>query len=375
MLSSSGYASPFRFAVPRGADLEFFGDADSASAFDAARARLQSLGGIPVPIDLTPWFAVADMLYEGPWVAERHAAIQSFFDEHRGELDPTVAAIIAQSSRYTATDVFTAMARLSDMRAALAPLWKSFDVLLVPTAPAAYKLADIAAQPVELNRRLGRYTNFVNLLDLAALAVPAAIKPNGVPFGVTLIAPAGDDLALAELGQRFHTSSNLPLGAGPSELPAGEDLLVRGGFTRIAVVGAHMSGLPLNTQLTERRARLVWKTETAPRYRLYRLPDTVPAKPGLVRVPQGGSAIELEVWELATEHLGSFVAAIPPPLSLGSIELADGTWVQGFLCEAYAIAGAEDITAHGGWRRYLESAQTPDPASIVAAHATPELSQ
>ena len=360
--------SPFRFAVPRPEDLEFFGDAEAAAAFDAAVERLQALGGVRVPIDFAPWSAVADLLYEGPWVAERHAAIRSFFDQHRDALDPTVASIIGQAHRYSATDAFAAAARLHEMRAALEPSWTSFDVLVVPTAPTGYTIDAIAAAPVELNRRLGRYTNFVNLLDLAAVAVPASIQPDGLPFGITLIAPAGHDCALAELGQRFHHTGGLPLGAGNLRLPPPEKLLARAEVTRIAVVGAHMNGLPLNHQLTDRAARLIAVTRTAPLYRLYRLPDTVPAKPGLVRVADAGASIELEVWELATRELGSFVAAIPSPLCLGSIELITGATVQGFLCEAFATEGAEDITAHGGWRRYLEAAPR---SGVLAARPLP----
>jgi allophanate hydrolase len=357
-LSVADPRSPFRFAVPRPEDLDFFGDAEAAAAFDAAVERLQALGGVPVPIDFAPWSAVADLLYEGPWVAERHAAIRSFFDAHPGALDPTVASIIRQADRYSATDAFAAAAGLDGMRAELQPLWAGFDVLVVPTTPTAYTIDAVTAAPVELNRRLGRYTNFVNLLDLAAMAVPASIQRNGLPFGITLIAPAGHDCVLAELGQRFHQAGRLPLGAGNVRLPPAEKLLARAEVTRIAVVGAHMNGLPLNHELTDRNARLIAVTRTAPLYRFYRLPDTVPAKPGLVRVGDEGASIELEVWELATRELGSFVAAIPSPLCLGSIELINGAMVQGFVCEAFATEGAEDISVHGGWRRYLESSRS-----------------
>ena len=209
---------------------------------------------------------------------------------------------------------------------------------------------------MELNRRLGTYTNFVNLLDLAAIAVPASMRPDGIPFGITLIGPAGSDLMLAELAQRLHAASSLTLGALGVAQPAAEVLLPRADVAQVAVVGAHLSGLPLNRELTERGARLVRRARTAPRYRLFALPGTTPPKPGMVRVAgDGGQAIELEVWELPIGAFGAFVAGVPAPLSIGTIELDDGATVQGFLCEAVATDGAEDISRFGGWRRYLDA--------------------
>jgi allophanate hydrolase len=348
------FPSRFRFGVPELSQRNFFGDDDAAAAFAAAIARMEALGGVPVSVDLGPWQAVAAMLYEGPWVAERHAAIREFFDAHPDALDPTVRAIIGDAVRYTATDVFAAFARLGAMQVALRPSWDCFDVLLVPTAPTAYTIAEIQADPIELNRRLGLYTNFVNLLDLAALAVPSEFKPDGLPFGVTLIAPAGSDLALAELGDRFHRSTGLPLGATGASLPDTDRFATRADVARIAVVGAHLTGLPLNHELTRRGARLVRSARTAPRYRLYALPGTVPPKPGLVRTAEAqGHPIELEIWELGLREFGSFVLGVPSPLSIGTIELDDGPPVHGFLCEALATAGAEDISRFGGWRNYL----------------------
>ena len=354
----------FIFALPLREQCEFYGDAASAAAFIAATQRLAALGGSSREIDFAPWRAVAAMLYEGPRVAERHAAIRKFFDVQPDALDPTVRGIIACARRFSATDVFVAEARLAEMKASLAQLWETFDVLVVPTSPTTYTIAEVIAEPVELNRRLGTYTNFVNLLDLAALAVPAALRPDGIPFGITLIGPAGSDLMLAELGQRFHADAALPLGATRRAMTPPESLVPVAAVAQVAVVGAHLSGLPLNRELTERGARLVRVARTASAYRLFALPGTVPAKPGLVRAAgEGGTRIDLEIWELPIAAFGAFVTGIPSPLSIGTIALDDGTAVQGFLCEAIATAGAEDISRFGGWRNYLSATSTVRPAA------------
>ena len=257
-----------------------------------------------------------------------------------------------------------AQVRLRTLAQQAAPMWADIDLLLVPTAPTHYTIEAMQADPVRLNRTLGAYTNFVNLLDYAALSVPSSLRPDGLPFGITLIGRCGSDLQLAELGQRYHHASGMlqgatgvPLPAPVPVFPAKADAAVSQ-WVRVAVVGAHLSGMPLNGQLTERHARLVAGTRTAPAYRLYALPGTVPPKPGMVRVAPGtGAAILVEVWEMPLAHYGSFVALIPAPLGIGTLTLADGSSVQGFVCEALALEGAEDITQHGGWRRYIASRQ------------------
>jgi allophanate hydrolase len=353
-------ATGFRFAVPRPDQREFHGDDPSAAAFAASVRRLQALGGTPVEIDFAPWRAVAAMLYEGPQVAERHAGIRAFFDAHPDALDPTVRDIMAGAARFSATDVYVANARLAEAQAALAAEWSTFDVLVVPTASRSYTIAEVAAEPLELNRRLGTYTNFVNLLDLAALAVPASMRADGLPIGITLIGPPGSDLMLADLGQRVHADAGLTLGATGLPMPPVELLCPQPDVAQVAVVGAHLSGLPLNHQLTERGARLVRRTRTAPRYRLFALPGTTPPKPGMVRTHGAcGCAIDVEVWELPLGAFGSFVVGVPAPLSIGTIELDDGPAVHGFLCEAAATTGAEDISHFGGWRGYLDAALAP----------------
>jgi allophanate hydrolase len=346
---------PFRLAVPRHEQLEFFGDNDNAALFAYGVARLEGLGATTQAIDFAPLRAVAAMLYEGAHVAERHAGIRAFFDAHAEALDPTVRGIVANAHGYSATDVFAATATVANMKAQLDAMWDHVDVLAVPTIPTTYTIAAVNADPVELNRRLGTYTNFVNLLDLAAIAVPAGFRADGMPMGVTLIGPAGSDLMLAELAQRLHAAAGLPLGALGLPLPPAETLVVRADLARVAVVGAHLTGLPLNRELTARGARLVRRASTAPRYRLFALPGTTPPKPGMVRTSGDGHAIELEVWELSLAAFGAFVAGVPSPLSIGTIELDDGEPVHGFLCEAVATTGAEDISRFGGWRRYLAS--------------------
>nr|MCU0764163.1 amidase family protein [Hydrogenophaga sp.] len=250
--------------------------------------------------------------------------------------------------------------RLAGLAREAHALWQGLDLLVVPTAPTHISIEAMQADPVALNRRLGTYTNFVNLLDYAALSVPNSLLPDGLPFGITLIGRCGTDWVLAELGQRFHHATGLPQGATgkplppPQPLPGLQPLNVP--RTRVAVVGAHLSGMPLNGQLTERGATLVARTHTAPLYRLYALPGTTPPKPGLLRVAPGeGQSIEVEVWEMPLAHYGSFVALVPSPLSIGTLQLADGSSVQGFLCEPLALAGAADITALGGWRAYIAS--------------------
>lgn len=350
----------FRFGVP--SELTFFGDAVAEAAFADAVRQLVALGGSPVSIDYTPLAQAASLLYDSALVAERYAAIRPFFDAHEEDVLEPVRSIIASGKRFSAADLYDTQTRLRALGQQAAAMWADIDVLLVPTAPTHYTIADMLANPVVLNRNLGAYTNFVNLLDYAALSVPSAIRPDGLPFGITLIGPCGSDFQLAELGQRYHHATGLPQGALDVPLPAMEslpELTPAPALMQIAVVGAHLSGMPLNAQLTERGARLVQATTTSARYRLYALPGTIPPKPGLRRSTGDGAAIALEVWAMPQAQIGSFLALIPPPLGLGSVELADGSWVTGFICEGYALTSALDVTAHGGWRAYIASLASP----------------
>jgi len=341
----------FTFALPE--QLEFYGDAHAMHAFNEAVDRLEGLGGKPIRTDFSPYLRAAALLYEGPWVAERLAAIRSFFEQHADQVHPVIRKIIEGASDYSAADAFAGLTRIAAMKKATAQLWNRADVMVVPTAPTAYTVAEVLAEPFQTNRRLGYYTNFVNLLDLAAFAVPASMRPDGLPSGITFIAPAGSDLMLADLAQRFHQLTGLQLGALDETLPAAEPITIADHNVRVAVVGAHLSGLPLNYQLTERGGRLEKAARTSANYRLYALPGTTPPKPGMVRDPGLGRAIDVEVWRLPMHEYGSFVAGIPSPLGIGQIELDTGEWVQAFICEAWATRGAEEISHLGGWRAFL----------------------
>jgi allophanate hydrolase len=348
----------FRCGVPQAGQLEFFGDALAREAFAAARDRLAGAGAEIVEVDFAPFSEAARLLYEGPWVAERYAAVGRFVSEHPAAVNAVVRDIIAGAQRWTAADAFTATYRLREFARRCEGQWSQMDVLAVPTAGTHYTLDQIAAAPLERNRHLGHYTNFVNLLDLCAIAVPGPFRSDGLPAGITLIAPAHRDGWLAGIGAQFHRASRVPLGATAFELPAADAAARPGpsGEVVLAVVGAHLSGLPLNRELTARRARLLETTRTAAHYSLYALPGTEPPRPGLLRVADGrGTEIEVELWAVPVDAFGSFVAAVPPPLAIGTLTLAGGRQVKGFVCEAVATVGASDISAHGGWRAYLAS--------------------
>ena len=329
-----------RIGVPKSPP--FFGDAGYAPCFAGVQQQAQDQGHTLVETDFAPLFEVAALLYEGPWVAERHAVVQKLLAAQPEALDPAVRQVIARAADLSATETFEAMYRLRALQARLRTLWNDIDLLMVPTAPGHPTFEEVQADPLGVNARLGTYTNFVNLLGWCALALPAGRTALGLPFGITFIAAANCDAALLAFAGRWRKEEPA---AGP--WPATQPTLP------IAVVGAHLSGLPLNGQLLEHGAVLREATHTAPHYRLYALPGTQPAKPGLQRVAEGGAAIELEVWDMPQAEVGSFLALIPPPLGLGSVQLADGRQVHGFLCEAHALAGARDISHHGGWRAYL----------------------
>ncbi len=336
---------PFRFGVPAADQMEFFGDTGAAELYTQAVSRLEGLGGTKVEIDFSVFRSAAELLYSGPWVAERLAAIRKFVHHSSGAMDPVVRGIIQGGARFTAVDTFESQYRLKELCAEAEAAWAQMDVLFLPTTGTIYTHEEIASNPVQLNTNLGYYTNFVNLMDLAALAVPAGLRPNGLPFGVTFIGPAFSEEALLALGALFTGES--------ATVPAPT------GCVPVAVVGAHLSGQPLNWQLTTRGARLMRAAKTASGYRLYALPGTVPPKPGLVRDPEfTGSGIELEIWAVPTDRFGSFVAEVPAPLGIGTATLDDGQTVKCFICEPFAIPGATEITHFGGWRGYIRSLQT-----------------
>ncbi|WP_293405444.1 allophanate hydrolase [Polaromonas sp.] len=367
-MTSKAFGASFRFGVPSA--VTFMGDAAAQDAFDLAIKKLEAMGGKAVRINFAPLAEAAALLYESALVAERYTAIKSFFDAHEAEVIEPVRSIIAAGRNYSAADLYEAQTKLKSLGQQANAMWQDIDVLLVPTAPTHYTIAQMQADPVALNRNLGAYTNFVNLLDYAALSVPSSMRADGLPFGITLIGPCGSDWQLADLGQRYHHATGLTLGATGQPLPAPSNIhgLKTEAMVRVAVVGAHLSGMPLNIQLTERGASLVGEAKTSADYRLYALPGTTPPKPGMLRVAPGqGASIALEIWQMPAAHYGSFVALIPAPLGIGMLALEDGSSVQGFVCEPEALKGAEDITQHGGWRAFMASLKNAKAATTTTA--------
>ncbi|WP_051516500.1 allophanate hydrolase [Herbaspirillum sp. RV1423] len=340
----------YRIAVPQRA--EFFGDQVARLAYEQALDKIAALPNVSVVhIPFEPFADAAQLLYQGPWIAERRAAMGDFFDSHNEAVHPVVRDITAQADNYNAVDAFNAQYRLAELRREAELLLQDTDLLLVPTAPTMPTIAAVEADPVTRNAQLGYYTNFVNLMDMAALAIPAVWRNDGLPAGLTLIGPAGSDHLLAEAGAQFQQALG---GAAQADAVAAAPLPFNEPTVKVGVVGAHLSGQPLNWQLLEAGARLHASTTTSKNYRLYALANTTPAKPGLVRTPdEDGAAIAMEVWEIPLRHFGGFVAAIPAPLGIGTVELADGASVKGFICEPAALANARDITGYGGWVAYL----------------------
>ncbi|VFU09948.1 allophanate hydrolase [Methylocella tundrae] len=348
----------FRFGVLRPDDREFFGDEEAAALYAGAIDRLTALGGRPVEIDYAPFQQAAALLYDGAFVAERFAAIEDFFRTHAQEMDPQVRQIIGKASNLSAADAFKGEYRLRAIARAAEREWEHFDVMLLPTAPTIFTVDQIAEDPIGANSRLGVYTHFVNLLDYAAIAVPAGFRATSrLPFGVTLIGPAFSDFDLAVIADTLHRSLGEGVGkavGAAAEPPVSVVEPASGGRILLAVAGAHLSGLPLNRELTDLGAIFVETTRTAPSYRLIALQGTTPPKPGLVHAPGfEGPGIEVELWSLSERDFGRFVAGVPAPMGIGKVTLASGAVVPGFLCEVFALDGGEDITALGGWRAYL----------------------
>jgi allophanate hydrolase len=347
----------FRFGVPAQPALDFLGDARAAEAFERAVARLVALGGERVEIDWAPFKAAGSLLYDGPFVVERLEAAGRILTENPDALIGPVRAILEGARRFDAAAAFSGLRELAQLRRRAGAAIAALDALVVPSTPTIYTLDEIEAAPLQRNADLGLYTNAVNLLNLSALAVPTGLRSDGLPVGVTLIAPWGRDAALAGLGSALHRATSEVLGATRVGFPPADASVLAppADSLAIAVVGAHLSGEPLNRELTDVGGRFVRAARTAPSYRLYALPNTSPPKPGLTRVTSDGVPIELEVWALPPDAFGRFVARVPAPLCIGTIELEDGARVSGFLCEGHAIVGATDISRFGGWRRYRSS--------------------
>jgi allophanate hydrolase len=351
-------ATPFAFGVPRADQLQFFGNAGYAAAFAMAVAELEKLGGVRREIDFAPFLDAARLLYEGPWVAERYLVAASLLREQPDALLPVPRSIIGGGADKLACDAFAAFYRMQHFRRQAEAALDGIDFIATPTAGTHWTSNEITEAPIARNSDLGYYTNFMNLLDMAAVAAPMAILDNGLPFGVTLFADRNTDLRLLSYAHALQMRLNLPPGALKKALSRSPALSTRQELAHIEVVvcGAHMQGLPLNGQLLARRATFLRATTTSANYRLFALPGSPPLRPGLIRDPVNGSAIEVEVWRVPVEEFGSFVALIPAPLGIGKVELADGSWRCSFLCETHAIEGASEITSLGGWRAYMQSA-------------------
>jgi allophanate hydrolase len=350
-----------RLAIARAEDLHFTDDM-TRQAFASTRKHLESLGVVLQEIDMAAFYEAGQLLYGGPWVAERLSGLESFRQEHPESILPVIRAILDDGKRYGGTDVFRAIHRMAELRRETQQVWNKVQGLVLPAAPGHPRIEEVLRDPIGLNARLGRYTTFANLLDMAAVSVPSGMRADGLPSGVTFLGPWGSDAFLLALGSSFHESIGLTLGATSWAYPSAEKAAPTGapsGFLAMAVVGAHLGGQPLNHQLTERGGIFVRRACTAPHYKLYALPGTIPPKPGLVRVKhEDGATIEVEVWALPMETVGSFIAGVAAPLAIGNIELEDGVRVHGFLCESSAIDRARDISSFGGWRAYLRAASS-----------------
>jgi allophanate hydrolase len=346
-----------RIGVPSRATREFFDDTEAESAFDSSLSEMEDIGAELVEFDFSPFREIAELLYEGSWVAERYQAIRPFIETQPEALHPVTRGIIEGATRFSAADAFASFYKLAELRRTAEPMWRNLDMIAVPSIPSVYTVDEVEKAPVALNSRLGFYTNFVNLLDLSALAVPSPSRRDGRPAGLTLIGRAGQDGLLAAFGRLLHRAADIPAGATgfkpdySAVLPAVLDDAIE-----LVAVGAHMSGLSLNDELKAAGGIFLRETETAPHYRLYALAGKGVARPGLLRVGAAkGAKIAVEVWSLPPAGFGRFISRIPAPLGIGTLELADGSRPKGFLVEAVAVAKARDISEFGGWRAYLAS--------------------
>lgn len=342
--------------VPAPEQLEFFGNSEAQQLFSHSLSILKKSGVKLVEIDFSPFTKAAKLLYEGPWVAERYLATQSLIESSPQSLLPVIHTIINKGKESSALDAFAAQYKLQAFQQLALQQLASVDAIATPTQGTAYTVAEVQNDPIQLNSNLGYYTNFMNLLDCAAVSLPTGFYQNGVGFGITLFHNAMSDKRLLSISAALQRITQLPLGATPLSTDSSSPCATQQPKSHINVVvcGAHLDGLPLNWQLKERGATLLQKTTSSPHYKLYALAGGPPFRPGMVRVAEGGNSIEVEVWRIPVQHFGSFVAEIPAPLGIGKVELADGHWECGFICESFGIEGATDITQLGGWRQYIK---------------------
>ncbi|MDX2203015.1 MAG: allophanate hydrolase [Hyphomicrobiaceae bacterium] len=352
----SAPAPRMRLGVPRGRDLLFFGDAAAKAHWKACAAIVAEMGAELVEVDFKPLFETASLLYDGPWVAERYQALREIMETRAGDLHPVTRAVIEKAKSFSAADAFAGRYRLEELKRTAERMMAGLDGLMVPTAPIIPTVAELAADPIGPNMRLGTYTNFVNLLDMCGIAVPGPMRKDGLPAGITLLGARGRDAALASIGRAFHHKAAKSMGATGRPLPAPRALPAAAppGMIEIAVVGAHLSGMALNHEVRNLGGVFVRAAETEACYELYALPGGPPKRPGLIRVAAGtGHAIATEVWAMPADGFGRFVAGIPAPLGIGTLQLGDGTRPKGFLCEAEAVRGARHISSYGGWRAFI----------------------
>ncbi|MGH1461440.1 MAG: allophanate hydrolase [Neptuniibacter sp.] len=338
------------------AQLNFFGDEAYAEAYAATLEQLKANDVEFVEIDYQSFDEAARLLYEGPWVSERYIATQPLIDENPEAIFPVVREIIAPGREPKATELFKAQYRLNALKQVCDQQLASIDCLLTPTAGRCFTIKEMLAEPILRNSQLGFYTNYMNLLDMASIAVPTQIATNGLPFGVTLVGAAFSDRGLLSIAKRFQALFALNVGASDISKPLTDAALVGSPDTiDVLVCGAHLTDCPLNWQLVERGATLKTVTQTAPVYTMYALAGGPPFRPGLIMDESTGAAIDVEIWSMPADQFGSFVNGIPAPLGIGKVKIADGSMVSGFICEPYGIEGAEDITAFGGWKPYMAS--------------------
>jgi len=351
--SAFGQIKTFRFGIPQ--HLEFLGCAEGPALFAATIEHLKALGGEPVEIDFEPFLEAARLLYEGPWVAERYSVAGELIEQQPDAVLPVIKAVLEKAPGATAVQLFQAQYRLQQLKAVCDRTMAEVDCVLTPAYPRPVTLAELHTEPVKRNSDLGYYTNFMNMLDYAAVAVPAGVMGNGLPWGVTLFGRVFTDQYLLSLADALQRRTGLSLVGGNALATPAPQNPARNDQAKVVVCGAHLDGLPLNWQLRQRGGRLLEATQSSPDYRLYALAGGPLLRPGMVRVAEGGAAIAVEVWDIPSSELGSFLTGIPAPLGLGKVQLADGRWETGFICDAYGLDGAEDITRFGGWKAWLAS--------------------
>ena len=351
--SAPWLAGRFSFGVPQPGQLEFFGDAEAARLYAEAVAQIEALGGQKIQIDFGIFRAAATLQDSGPWIAEQYAVLRQFIESHGEKMHREVRSMLENGRTFAAADIFAAEYKLRDLRRQCDAQFEQIDFLLLPTTGAIFTHEAASAHSLQIDTNLAYYTSFVNLLDLAAVAVPGGFRPDGLPFGVSFIGKAFSEEGLLAIADRYVRTQDVLRGLPMDLSPCPP------GCVSVAVLGAYLTGQPLNRRLTERGGRFLKACRTAPGYRLYALEGTMPMRPGLVRDPSySGRGIEVEIWALPEDQFGGFVAEIGPPLGIGNATLDDGQVVKCFICEPYAVAKSTEITRFGGWRNYLSQTMT-----------------